>query len=172
MSVTPATIQIRVPATNPIIAPDTPTPCAAKSDRASRQYEPFPWVVQSESCRTPPVRFSFAPLLWPPASRAPPAIQALPDWQVRAALQIQPSPGKQLVGIHSMRSRHPCYRCAGLQRFLNDSTLLLHGAKSSPRLSTSHLYSLSGSVHDFPLWTRSLCPQRASFVPTHTSSRR
>src|SRR5205823_14594409 len=86
-------------------------------------------------------------------------------------LQIQPSPAKQLVGIHSMHSRHPRYRCTGLQRLLDDSTLLLHGAKS-PTLSTPQLNGLRGSVHDSPLWTRSLCPQRSSFMPTHTSSRR
>src|SRR5437762_5636534 len=86
-------------------------------------------------------------------------------------LQIQPSPAKLLVGIHSMHSRHPRYRCTGLQRLLDDSTLLLHGAKS-PTLSTPQLNGLRGSVHDSPLWTRSLCPQRSSFMPTHTSSRR
>src|SRR6266436_4251595 len=70
MSVTPATIQIRVPAASPIIAPDTPTPRATMPDRPSRQCESFLWVVQSESCRTPPVRFSFAPLPTAPADTA------------------------------------------------------------------------------------------------------
>src|ERR1700730_7488811 len=106
MSVTPATIQMRVPAANPIIAPDTPTPCAAKSDRQSRQCEPSPWVVQSESCRTPPVRFSFALLPWPPASRAPPANQASPDWQVRAA-PADPAVARQTIGWHSLHALAP-----------------------------------------------------------------
>src|SRR5260370_13091933 len=85
MSVTPATIQIRVPAASPIIAPDTPTPRATMPDRPSRQCESFLCVVQSESFRTSPVRFSFAPLLWYPSSRSPPSNQPFPDSPLPAA---------------------------------------------------------------------------------------
>src|SRR5215469_10158601 len=41
-----------------------------------------------------------------------------------------------------------------MQRVLDNTPLLLHGAILPP-LATSHLDDLSGSVHDFPLWTRS-----------------
>jgi hypothetical protein len=58
--------------------------------------------------------------------------------------------------------------CSCIARHCPD---LLHRAKSPP-LPTSHLDSLSGSVHDPPSWTRSLCPQRPSCVPTDTPSRR
>src|SRR6266478_526889 len=106
MSVTPATIQIRVPAASPIIAPDTPTPRATMPDRPSRQCESFLWVVQSESCRTSPVRFSFAPLPWHPASRAPPANQAFPDSPVRAA-PADTAAARRTIGWHSLHALAP-----------------------------------------------------------------
>jgi hypothetical protein len=61
-SVTPATIQMRVPAAHPIIALNTLAPSAAMPDRPSPLCESFPWAVESQSCRSRLVLDCFAQL--------------------------------------------------------------------------------------------------------------
>src|SRR6267378_403756 len=62
-------------------------------------------------------------------------------------LAILPAPAEYLVGVYSVRQRHPRNRCARLQSLFDDPALLSHRPSSSLRLSLNDC-SLQ-SVHLF-----------------------
>ena len=68
-------------------------------------------------------------------------------------LAILPTPAEYLVGVYSVRQRHPRNRCARLQSLFDDPALLPLRPPSSLRLSLNDC-SL-GSIHLFPKWTLS-----------------
>src|SRR5579875_3415668 len=173
MSVTPATIQRRVPARKLIMPATSPAPRAALRRPRARQSAVGLSEAQCESRRKKFGVQAHQPIAWPPAPRYTDRQQTrrVTLFPLQPSLPIELSPPKDPVRVHPVRSRHACNRSAGHQRLLDDPPLLLYRAESPLRPTASHLDGLR-SVHDSPLWTRSSCPQRSSSLPSDCPSTR
>src|SRR6516164_8863653 len=144
-SVTPAAIQMRVPAGNPIIRPDTrsryatPSPQRCQKFAASPWRAGFPWFLVAKEN----VLFHGRPTL---------LIRYLYRKEVRPwpqpPLPIELPPTEHLVGIHIVSSCHSRYRGIWQQRLFHDGP---PRCLSSPTILSSRLSgSACGCVHDFP----------------------
>src|SRR5438094_9643289 len=77
--------------------------------------------------------------------------------------QIQLAPAEHLVGVDSMRQRHPRHRCTFDQGLFDDPPLLLDwavlplGSGSALAFDCDEFCGLRGSVHLRSKWARSIC---------------
>jgi hypothetical protein len=83
---------------------------------------------------------------------------------------VLPAPLKHLIGINSVRPRHPRHRSPCRQRLFDDPPFLLYRPPPSCGLSLTN--RPLRSVHVSPRWTLPLCPLRASSPLTDTPSKR
>src|SRR5438477_3495028 len=105
---------------------------------------------------------------------------AYPHWQQlhpwlllsKSSCQVEPSPAKQLVGVHPVRPRYPCHRRPLHQRLFDDPSLLRYAPPLSPRYerglsALGNDCNLLGSVHLRSKWTQSLSVHFASMALTY-----